>query len=201
MVDRREGERMNPQPAHGENTSAALSLVNTKVTGTSGVLDRLAEEHALSEWLHSHAALSGLTPSLRRPGRARLAKFQQLRDDARALLTALINGEALPQAGIDRVNQTAAEPVRPVLTGDGTILWKPIRPGATEAQIARDLMRLLTSIDGTRLRICAAEDCDRMFLQDHGRTIWCSTACGNRMRARRHATRRRAQPARPGIPR
>jgi Conserved protein containing a Zn-ribbon-like motif, possibly RNA-binding len=178
---------MNPQAAHGEHTSVALSLVNTEVTGTSGVLDRLSDEEALTTWLESQFE-NRASPR----GRGRLARYQQLREDIRALLTALINHETLPQVRIKRINQAAAEPIRPVLANDRTIRWKPIGPGSTEAHIARDLMRLVTSADGARLRICAAEDCDRMFLQDHGRTIWCATACGNRMRARRHAARRQS---------
>jgi hypothetical protein len=41
------------------------------------------------------------------------------------------------------------------------------------------------------VRTCAAEDCDRMFVQDHGRRIWCSARCGARIRGRRRSARTR----------
>jgi predicted RNA-binding Zn ribbon-like protein len=179
---------MSPGPAYGEDTSTALSLVNTKVSGTSGIFDRLTDEGALARWLRCQ-----LVEATSSPEHGRLARFQQLRADTRVLLSALQQQQALPQEALDRINATATEPVRPVLSTNRTLRWEPINPGSAEAKIARDLIRLVSSPDGTRLRICAAEDCDRMFIQDHGRTVWCSPTCGNRIRARRHAALRRTE--------
>ncbi|RKR73523.1 CGNR zinc finger domain-containing protein [Frondihabitans australicus] len=59
------------------------------------------------------------------------------------------------------------------------------------AALARDAIALLASPAALRVRECAAPDCSRLFRQDHARRIWCSTACGDRVRVARHAARSR----------
>jgi predicted RNA-binding Zn ribbon-like protein len=111
-----------------------------------------------------------------------------LREAARKIFTAVERRESAPGSSVAFVNAAADEPVRPVLETERTRRWEPVGEGAAIAAIARDVIELVTSPDGLRIRTCAAPDCDRMFLQDHGRRIWCSTRCGGRVRARRHHT-------------
>ena len=58
--------------------------------------------------------------------------------------------------------------------------------------VARDAADFLTSGDLSRLRVCAADDCDWLFL-DQSRNqsrVWCNMqVCGNRAKARRHYAR------------
>ncbi len=60
------------------------------------------------------------------------------------------------------------------------------------AGIVRSTVELLTSDDLGRLRLCAADDCDWVFL-DHSRNAsrrWCDmNVCGNRAKARRYYAR------------
>lgn len=58
--------------------------------------------------------------------------------------------------------------------------------------VARDAADFLTSGNLSRLRVCAADDCDWLFL-DQSRNqsrVWCNMqVCGNRAKARRHYAR------------
>ncbi|WP_206191292.1 CGNR zinc finger domain-containing protein, partial [Streptomyces niveiscabiei] len=51
--------------------------------------------------------------------------------------------------------------------------------------LAEDTLDLLTGPDADQLTQCAAQGCARWFLRSHGARRWCSTKCGNRVRAAR----------------
>ncbi|NMF32304.1 hypothetical protein HF851_08440 [Corynebacterium ammoniagenes] len=53
------------------------------------------------------------------------------------------------------------------------------------ARIAEDAAGLLTSEDAPMLEQCGASSCNRIFLRTHARRHWCSTRCGDRVRAAR----------------
>lgn len=188
-------EPHEPEPAPGEDRSLALALVNTRVTGSRGVFERLPDAEALTRWLQRHrvdAPAPATGPDLDR--------FTRLRGDARVVLDSVQEQVEPPADVLTRVNATAGEvAVRPVLRPGPAALeveWRPV-PGpdgrsAATAAVARDLVVFAASDDARRVRTCAADDCDRMFVQDHGRRIWCSPGCGNRTRVQRHARRARA---------
>jgi predicted RNA-binding Zn ribbon-like protein len=72
---------------------------------------------------------------------------------------------------------------------------------ATLAAVATEAIDLLTGPDAQLLRACHAPGCVIYFVKDHSRREWCSTACGNRVRAARHYSRRiegRRSDAHPG---
>ncbi|RIX28662.1 CGNR zinc finger domain-containing protein [Amnibacterium setariae] len=179
-----------PTPAPGEELSVALALVNTKVSGTRGVFDRLSEAEDADQWLRRN----GLTET----GQATASEWSdlaQLRADARSVLEALEAHRAPEDTVLGRLNTVAAAPVRPVLRTHGPRLelqWEPTSAEPPAARVARDLAAFAVSEAAARVRTCAADDCDRMFVPDHGRRIWCSPACGNRMRVQRHAAKARA---------
>ena len=175
--------------APGEADWPALALVNTRVSGTRGVLDRLAGPDDLLVWL----ARQNL-PTGGRVDADEFVTFTGLRDAAREVLSSVELRRPPARSAISRINRLASEPVRPVLGLDRTLRWEPVGTPAAEAAVARDVIRLASSDVALRLRTCAADDCDRMFIQDHGRRVWCSVQCGNRMRVRRHATRHRTRP-------
>ena len=95
---------------------------------------------------------------------------------------------------MDRINESAAEPIHRVLPAERQVRMEQ-GDRTIEAHYARDVIRVASSADAARVRTCAADDCDRLFIQAHGRRLWCSAACGNRVRVRRHAARPRAEMA------
>ncbi|OKI23030.1 hypothetical protein A6A08_18795 [Nocardiopsis sp. TSRI0078] len=66
---------------------------------------------------------------------------------------------------------------------------------ATEAAVsalAEEAVELFAHPDRSRLRACLAPGCVLYFTKNHSRREWCSTNCGNRVRAARHYQRHRA---------
>jgi predicted RNA-binding Zn ribbon-like protein len=181
---RNEEANVEPEPAYGEQRSLALGVVNTLVTGSSAQLDRIPDDESLDTWLHTHALISHST----RDSSAH-EEFLKLRTAVRALLSAVEAGSSLPAAALARVNSAVAPSVRVALTDARVLHLETVGTPSTIREIALEVIRFLVSADADRVRTCAAEDCDRMFLQDHRRRVWCSPRCGARMRARRYAAR------------
>lgn len=136
--------------------------------------------------------------------------FRGLRDALRRL-AALLTDDSRPAAAsplcnldeaVETVNHAAdAGPTSPrlrlrlrlrtsQLLRDDT----PEGPGGALATVASRAVVLLTDTDTDTapLSACQAPGCVLYFVKDHPRRGWCSTACGNRVRAARHYQRRRA---------
>jgi predicted RNA-binding Zn ribbon-like protein len=62
---------------------------------------------------------------------------------------------------------------------------------AARGRIAADAIALVTGPEAADLRACEAPGCVRLLLRDHPRRHWCSTRCGDRVRARRYYARHR----------
>ncbi|WP_426997815.1 CGNR zinc finger domain-containing protein [Pseudarthrobacter sp. N5] len=60
------------------------------------------------------------------------------------------------------------------------------------ALIADDAAPLLSGDQASLLASCEADSCERFFLRSHARRQWCSTRCGDRVRAARAYARKRA---------
>jgi predicted RNA-binding Zn ribbon-like protein len=58
--------------------------------------------------------------------------------------------------------------------------------------IAADALELLSGPERVALARCPASGCSRLLLRTHGKRQWCSTRCGDRVRAARHYARTRA---------
>jgi predicted RNA-binding Zn ribbon-like protein len=157
-----------------------LSFVNTRTGGNEAGIDRILDADSLDRRRRARGlpAISGSAAGM----------IGALRQAAREIFAAVERRESAPESSVALVNAAADEPVRPVLETGLTRRWEPFGEGTAIAAIARDVIELVVSPDGLRIRTCAAPDCDRMFLQDHGRRIWCSPQCGGRVRARRHQT-------------
>jgi predicted RNA-binding Zn ribbon-like protein len=63
----------------------------------------------------------------------------------------------------------------------------PVRQALGE--IAAQAVDLFSSPDREQIRACPAPGCVLYFLRQHARREWCSTTCGNRVRAARHYER------------
>lgn len=64
---------------------------------------------------------------------------------------------------------------------------------AALAHVARDCVDLLVGPDAATLSACGAPGCIRFYLRTHAARQWCSTRCGDRVRAARHYARSRTR--------
>jgi predicted RNA-binding Zn ribbon-like protein len=185
---------MSTTAAPGEAARPALALVNSHRNDAHGPVDDIASAASLGAWL----AEQGLVPNARADG-AGLAAVRELRGAVRELLDARIAGRAPDQAAVETVNAAAAAaPTARRLTwaDAGTPREDRICLGAggvplARALLAADAIDLVTGPAHADLLACAAPGCVRLLLRDHPRRRWCSTRCGDRVRASRYYHRHR----------
>ena len=169
--------------APGEERSPALALVNTRRLGE---VDDLAEPHATAEWLRRHELPAASF------GADDLSRVTDLRTAVRELLAALAEDRAPDTAAVETVNAAArSDAAAPQLTWPSGPHreWRSTRPGSLEealAALARDAIDVVTGDLGHLVRPCEAHGCVRFFFREHARRRWCSTTCGDRVRAARH---------------
>ena len=182
-----------------------VRLMNTIWADRLGVHDALTTPGDLRAWLGALDPDPGQRfPS--RTGTGDLRRFRTLREALR-VLAALATGDTRPVAAtvpttiakaVAAVNAAAALPaLSPQLTyRDGELRRvtagraKPVELALSS--IAKQAIDLLTggpAEGGGSLRACYAPGCVLYFVKDHPRREWCSTACGNRVRAARHYER------------
>jgi predicted RNA-binding Zn ribbon-like protein len=172
--------------APGEHAHLALALANSRRKDPTGPVDELANPATMRAWLAAHGLESGDEPGL--------AAMRELRDAVRELLLARIDDRVPDPAAVTAVNAgAAAAPAAPRL------IWTDA-PRATRdhvgndrarALIAADAIALVTGPEHADLRACSAPGCVRLLLKDHPRRHWCSTRCGDRVRASRYYHRHR----------
>ncbi|OYP18638.1 hypothetical protein CFC35_32540 [Streptomyces sp. FBKL.4005] len=182
-------------PVPGEDRYASLALVNTWFTVSHGRVDLLDGTEAAHLWLVRHGLLPDrVTLNGRQSGR-----LLALREALRTLFRARADGTRPPADALDTLNATlAAAPATPRLawTADGPHRADVPDSGnpaaAALSQLAEDAADLLTGADAAQLTECAAQGCARWFLRSHGARRWCTTKCGNRVRAARAYAARKA---------
>jgi len=184
----------------GEERSPALALVNSRHNSPGGLVDRIERPEDAMAWLVER----GLLPVGTALPAAHLAALHELRDAVRTLFIARIEGSVPPERAVATVNRVAAmAPIAPVLSW--TVPAQPVahrRPVGGDALaralagVARDAIEVVCGERGGTLRACTAAGCLRLFAKDHGRRRWCSTACGDRVRAARYYARHRQNQAR-----
>jgi predicted RNA-binding Zn ribbon-like protein len=177
----------------GERDHPALALVNSRHNSRTGLVDHLTTPEELGEWLGWRSlSASGATP-----GDADLETAHALRAAVRELLVAAIEGRRPGPSALETVNSaSAAAPAADQLRWDAS---GPRRTrataGATDVQralavLAEDAIALVSE-HRDDLIACEAPGCVRLLLKDHPRRHWCSTRCGDRVRAARHYRRSR----------
>jgi predicted RNA-binding Zn ribbon-like protein len=202
------------RPAPGEDVSSALALVNTRLVHADRPVDLIADAGQAGAWL----AARGLIPAGRAVTGTEATALRTLRESIRGLLAArAASGE--PAAGdVGLLNATlAAAPPIPALawdesgphraeggyatpSGTGEVPRGPQSLGAGRltspglaivafARLADDALALLTASGGGEAAPCGAHGCIRWFLRTHAARQWCSTRCGDRVRAARHYAR------------
>jgi predicted RNA-binding Zn ribbon-like protein len=164
--------------APGEERSLALALVNTRRVGDG---DDLADPGAALAWLREHG--------IRVTALDDVAPLTELRAAVRELLAALAEDRAPEAAAVDAVNVAArGDAAAPQLAWPDRV-WRSTRPGSVDeavAILARDAIDVVSGEFGRVVRPCEAHGCVRFFFREHARRRWCSTTCGDRVRAARH---------------
>ncbi|WP_086843538.1 CGNR zinc finger domain-containing protein [Amycolatopsis kentuckyensis] len=168
--------------APGEDRSPALALVNTERLAA----DDLTAPGDAGSWLHEHGLPAAVGDE------ASLGRLTDLRAAVRELLAALAEGRAPSPAAVSTVNAAAGADAAALTLAwrDGPVReWHSGRPGSIEAALAalaRDAIELVSGELGRSVRPCEAHGCIRYYLREHARRRWCSTTCGDRVRAARH---------------
>ncbi len=177
--------------APGEDRSRALALVNTRVSPPGGPRDDLADPAAARDWL---AGAGLLGPDAAEPlDAAQAARLRAFRESVRALLAARAAGHPAAPPDLAAVNGELAAPAL-VWDADGPRRVQRSTGGPVDralSALAADTLDLLTGPDAPLLTACRAHGCVRLFLRTHAARHWCSTRCGDRVRAARHYARRR----------
>lgn len=187
---------LSPSPGTREHSS--IDLVNSEIQLPGGkTYDALTTPDETTTWLITRG-LVGEGAILQSYCQNRLTG---LRSDLRKAFTARICGATIDPRVLDRINAAlAAAPNTSLLhyaPGKGYFrsLEHPVTRLVEHAMsvIAEDAAALLTGDEAHLLAQCEAEPCSRFLLKTHGRRQWCSTRCGDRVRAARSYARKRTQ--------
>ncbi len=182
-------------PAPGAELYPALDFADSTLALPGGRrIDLLAEPGDAARWLIER----GLVPAdtvLYEPCAVRL---RSLRGQVRALLSARIERGPAPGDALSAVNAAMTK-----VASAAPLAWDPVRglhrtavhpiDQAVDhalAALADNTAELLTSPEADRLAACGSPPCDRYLLRTHPRRHWCSTRCGDRVRAARAYARK-----------
>ncbi|GAB2601149.1 CGNR zinc finger domain-containing protein [Kribbella endophytica] len=183
-------------PAPGAERYLALDFVNSGYALANGnFVDLLGTPDATNRWLTDH----GLAPDGANLREMCATQLRSLRENVRALVAARVEGIPVLPSALNAVNDALRRvPTAPLL------LWDeksgPYRETACPpnelldralATIAADAADLLAGPAAENLAACDSPPCNRYLLR-HGRRQWCSTRCGDRVRAARAYARRTA---------
>ncbi|MEU3501268.1 ABATE domain-containing protein [Streptomyces hundungensis] len=194
-VDHDAPHYLHQLPVPGEERFLSLALVNTRFALSHGQVDLLEDTDAARLWLVRHELLPDRTVlSGRQAGRLRA-----LREALRELFAARAQGAVPAPSALEALNAAlAAAPPTPRLVWTGREPHRADEPdtanpvGAALCALAEDGADLLTGDDADRLAPCGAPGCTRWFLRSHAARRWCTTKCGNRVRAARHYASRKS---------
>ncbi|GHD36062.1 hypothetical protein GCM10007147_43090 [Nocardiopsis kunsanensis] len=182
-------------PAPGAEEHPALELANSRLTlPAKRVVDALETPEASTAWLVDRG-LTGPDQPLQDYCASRLTG---LRTRVRELLRAHTVGGRPDPAALAAVNDAMrlAATAQPVAWDERSGLHRVQLHSTTlavehaMAQLADDAAALLTGPDAELLVHCEASSCNRFLLRTHARRQWCSTRCGDRVRAARAYARR-----------
>ncbi|EPD61357.1 ABATE domain-containing protein [Streptomyces sp. HGB0020] len=195
-VDHEAPVYLHQLPVPGEERYLSLALVNTRFALSHGTVDLLDDTEAAHLWLVRHELLPdrvalngrqygrllGLREALRALFEAYGAQGRPAAEDLATLNTALAAAPSTP-----RLDWSADGPHR----ADVPDTANPA--AAALSLLAEDATDLLTGGEADQLTACAARGCTRWFLRSHAARRWCTTKCGNRVRAARAYAARKAR--------
>ncbi|MBT2485290.1 MULTISPECIES: ABATE domain-containing protein [unclassified Microbacterium] len=181
----------------GAEQHPSLALVNTVTTQTGGApLDELDTPEELRKWLLRRALIAP-EAELQEHCRSRIVA---LRESLRIIFDAHAQGDVPAADAVDELNRAlTAVPGALLLRFEPTsgFTRSPDHPTTqviehVMALIADDAASLLSGHEASMLAQCDASPCSRFFLRTHARRQWCSTRCGDRVRAARSYVRKKA---------
>jgi len=163
-----------------------LELLTTGGPGRYRRYEVLHEPADLADW----AGRSRLTPTpVLAISAAEVADARSVRDGLWRVVLADLRDEPRPPGDLAAVNAAAARPsLAPAVAATGKRAWAGT-PSGTQllATVARDAVELLTGPYAHRIRSCAADNCELVYVDTSrpGRRRWCSMEhCGNRHKVR-----------------
>lgn len=117
--------------------------------------------------------------------------LRELREALWQLAQAAVARRPFTSEHVDVINAAAAAaPPRAAMTpAGGRLTASPVEAGQALSALARDAIGLFTGPLRERVRTCAAEDCELLFVDASrpGRRRWCSmNRCGSRAKMRRY---------------
>lgn len=182
-------------PGAGEHPCLALVNSASEVPGGKRY-DELGSPEAATAWLMARDLIAS-DSVLEDYCRGRLAA---LRADLRDLFTAHTTGDVPTTAAVNAINRalTCAPGVLLLQFDPESGFTRSANHPVTQvvehvmAVIADDAASLLSGDQASLLASCEADGCQRFFLRTHARRQWCSTRCGDRVRAARAYSRKRA---------
>lgn len=181
--------------------SIALDFVNTVVVTRSGSVDVFSGAEDVEAWMDGAAApaWSDLQPRGVSERRVLHNEALQLRVSLDTLFEVTAAGRTVDGTTLHALNRILGwtrSSSRVVVGARGTHTLEPtyegLHPAASLAPIVEDAIRVVGSVDRSRLRRCRAGGCLRWFVDTSkgGRRAWCSMAtCGNRAKAARYRAR------------
>jgi predicted RNA-binding Zn ribbon-like protein len=181
----------------GAEEHPCIALVNSASELPGGKrYDEMGTPEAATAWLMARdliAPEAGLHEHCQ-------GRLSTLRADLRDLFTAHTTGDVPTTAAVHAVNRAlACAPGALLLRFDPSDGFTrsadhPVTQVVEHvmAVIAEDAASLLSGDQASLLASCEADSCERFFLRTHARRQWCSTRCGDRVRAARAYARKRA---------
>ncbi|WP_247826782.1 CGNR zinc finger domain-containing protein [Arthrobacter antioxidans] len=183
--------------APGAQDHPSLALVNSTgyLVGGRGY-DELSTPEAATAWLMARD-LVGPEAALYEQCQGRLVA---LRANLRVLFDAHTTGSAPAMSAVHALNAALTCAPGALLlrfdtqSGFSRRAEHPVTQVVEHvmAVIADDAASLLTGDQAPQLAPCEADPCQRFFVRTHARRQWCSTRCGDRVRAARAYTRKRS---------
>ena len=165
-------------------------------TGGPGAFRRYESLHAPAD-LAAWAERSRLSPTpVPEITEAEVGAARKVRDALWRVVLARTEGASAGTSGDVRlVNEAAARPpLVPAIGADGARTWAgPCSGTQLLSTVARDAVELLTGSHAHRIRMCAADDCQLVYVDTSrpGRRRWCSMEhCGNLHKVRTLRARR-----------
>ncbi len=167
--------------------SVALDVTHTGGVGAWVEADLVADEESLARWLGILLEREVATG----PG---LQAFRDLREALFHCVSDQVAGRPFRLCDVEVLNRLApCSPVPTVMDVSGAAVLPVVSVDQALAHIAREGIALFTGPRRSRVRECAAEDCQLLFVDASrpGRRQWCSMArCGNIAKTRAHRARK-----------
>ncbi|WP_245580280.1 ABATE domain-containing protein [Arthrobacter castelli] len=184
-------------PAPGTDEHVSLDFANSAASlPGERIIDSLDTPAAATEWLVER----DLAPANAQLWDVCVNRLHSLRTHTRALLAARADNQAPSETDLQAVNEalTTVPSASLLHWNDDDGLHRVAEHPATQvvehamAALAADLADLLTGPDAGIVAACSAPSCNRYMVRTHARRHWCSTRCGDRVRAARAYARRNA---------